>query len=66
VDEKRAIIRPRDPDFTIERQCDLVGLPRSTYYYESCSDDAFNLAMMREIDLLFMAEDVPKLVGTRI
>jgi putative transposase len=33
----------------------LVGLPRSTYYYESCSDDAFNLTMMREIDLLFMA-----------
>ena len=33
----------------------MVGLPRSTYYYESCSDDAFNLAMMREIDLLFMA-----------
>jgi putative transposase len=30
-----------------------LELPRSTYYYEPCRDDAFNLAMMREIDLIF-------------
>ena len=29
-------------------------MPRSSYYYEPCSDDAFNLAMMREIDMLFL------------
>lgn len=52
--EKRGLILPGDANFTIERQCELLGLSRSTYYYESCIDDAFNLAMMREIDRLFM------------
>ncbi len=28
-------------------------MPRSTYYYEPCRDDAFNLTMIREIDLIF-------------
>ncbi len=32
----------------------MLGVPRSSYYYEPCSDDAFNLAMMREIDVLFL------------
>lgn len=29
-------------------------MSKSTYYYEPCRDDAFNLAMMREIDQIFM------------
>lgn len=37
----------------MEQQCELIGLARSTYYYRSCSDDAFNLAIMREIDQIF-------------
>ena len=32
----------------------MLGLPRSTYYYEPCYDDAFNLAIMREIDRIFI------------
>ncbi len=46
---------PEDPDCMIEHQCKLLGLSRSTYYYEPCYDDAFNLAMMRAIDQIFMA-----------
>ena len=45
---------PGDPQLTIQRQCQLVDLPRSTYYYEPCGDETFNLAMMKEIDLLYM------------
>lgn len=44
---------PDDPDFSIEKQCDLLGLARSTYYYIPCSESAFNLAAMREIDKLY-------------
>ena len=32
------------------RQCDLLGLSRSGYYYQSCQDDTYNLALMRLID----------------
>jgi putative transposase len=49
------LIKPEDPNFTIERQCALLGLPRSSYYYEPCCEDPFRLAMMGEIDQLFMS-----------
>lgn len=47
------MIKPNDPDFTLEKQCELLGLSRSTYYYERRLEDAFNLAIMREIDQIF-------------
>lgn len=28
-------------------------MPRSTYYYEPCREDTFNLAMMNEVDLIY-------------
>lgn len=46
---------PGDPDFSIEKQCDLLGLPRSTFYYTPGSESAFNLEAMREIDELYTA-----------
>jgi len=35
IDEKRQLISPTDPDLTLERQCELLGLSRSSYYYQS-------------------------------
>lgn len=32
------------------RQCELLGLPRSTWYYQPCGETAENLALMRRID----------------
>jgi len=51
--EKKNLIKPTDLDFTIQRQCELMGVPRSTYYYEPCGNDEFSLAMMKEIDKIF-------------
>jgi len=34
----------------IYRQCDLLSLPRSTFYYQSHSDDTYNQHIMRLID----------------
>jgi putative transposase len=48
------LIQPGDADFTIEQQCELLRVPRSTYYYEPCENDAFNLSVMKEIDLIYM------------
>lgn len=53
LDEKRGFVEVNDPDFTIEKQCELLGVSRSTYYYEMSHDNAFNLAAMREIDQLY-------------
>ena len=35
---------------SIARQCDLVGLPRSTYYSQSCGERAEHLTLMRLLD----------------
>jgi putative transposase len=34
----------------VRRQCELLGLNRSTWYYEAVSESAANLALMRRID----------------
>ena len=38
------------PQISIARQCDLVGVPRSTYYYHTQGESAENLTLMRLLD----------------
>lgn len=44
------MIEAAHPQISIARQCDLVGLPRSTYYYQSHGESAENLTLMRLLD----------------
>lgn len=53
LEEKRRLILPEDPDFSIEKQCGLIGIPRSSYYYTQCSESDFHLAVMHAIDRLY-------------
>jgi putative transposase len=39
---------------SVARQCALLGLARSTYYYEPATETAENLAWMRRIDELYL------------
>lgn len=39
-----------DADLSIGRQCELLGLPRSSYYYEPIGESAYNLGLMRLLD----------------
>jgi putative transposase len=39
---------------SIAHQCELVGLPRSTWYYEPVGETAEKLALMRRIDELYL------------
>lgn len=38
------------PDISIERQCELIGLSRSSYYYQAKAEDPYNLLLMRLVD----------------
>lgn len=38
---------------SIEKQCDLLGLSRSSYYYQPYGESSENLALMRAIDKLY-------------
>jgi putative transposase len=39
---------------TIQQQCELLSLPRSTYYYQPRPESAENLRLMRRLDELYL------------
>jgi len=47
------MIEPRHKKITIRCQCDLIGLSRASYYYESDRDDSYNDLIMKLIDEQF-------------
>lgn len=44
------MIEPKHEQLSIRRQCELIGLPRSSYYREPGSESEDNLELMRLID----------------
>ena len=44
------MIEPEHPQLSIRRQCELVGLNRSTFYYTPVPESELNLRLMRLID----------------
>jgi len=52
-EELRTWIEPEHHTISARRQCELVGLARSSRYYESRGETAANLALMRRIDEVY-------------
>jgi len=50
----RSFVDTSDPERHIDYQCQLLGLPRSTYYYRHCPIKAEDLKAMNQIDEIFM------------
>ena len=50
VEVKRSLIDSEHSELSVRRQCELLGLSRSSVYYESAPESAENLALMRLID----------------
>ena len=46
------------PELSIERQCELVGISRSGFYYEPVPESPENLALMRRLDELHLERPV--------
>src|SRR5437773_12320787 len=44
------MIEPGHSALSVRRQCELVGLSRSSWYYECATESADNLRLMRRID----------------
>lgn len=51
----RLLIDPTHAHLSVNQQCGLLGLARSTYYYQPVGESAQNLALMERIDKLFTA-----------
>jgi putative transposase len=53
VEKKKAFVELANPMIPISRQCELLRFSRSSLYYESQRDDAYNLMLMNRIDEQF-------------
>jgi putative transposase len=51
---KRDLIDVAHPELSVRRQCELLDLERSTFYYQPCTESAENLKWMRAIDRLYL------------
>src|SRR5262249_10253589 len=54
LEQRRLWIDPQHPDLSVQRQCDLLGVPRSTYYYQPRPESAENLRLLRRLDELYL------------
>ena len=50
IEFKRECIDAEHPQLSVRRQCELLGLNRSSWYYEPQAESAENQALMRQID----------------
>jgi len=42
------------PEISVRRQCELIGLNRSTAYHQPAGESAYNLHLMRLIDQQYL------------
>lgn len=47
---RRGLVEPDHSELSIRRQCELLGVGRSSYYFEPAGESPSNLAIMRIID----------------
>jgi len=48
------MIEPDHPDLPIGKQCKLLSISRSSFYYQPKGETALNLMLMRQIDQQFL------------
>ena len=52
--ERKAMITCNHPDLSLSRQCEVLAISRSSYYYTPKGESGENLELMRRIDELFL------------
>jgi len=53
-EDRKAMIAPERPGLSLSRQCQILSISRSAFYYTPKGEAPENLALMRRIDELFM------------
>ncbi len=52
--ERKALIRRDQPELSLSRQCEILAISRSSFYYAPKGESPANLTLMRRIDELFL------------
>lgn len=55
VESQRLLVEDGHAELSIRRQCELLGLPRASFYYEPAGVSAEDLRLMRRIDEQYTA-----------
>ena len=53
-ERRKSMIEPEHQGLSITKQCDLLQISRSSWYYEALGESALNLELMRQIDEQFL------------
>jgi len=53
-ERRKSLIEPEHPGLSITRQCSLLAISRSSWYYEGLGESEMNLTLMRLIDEQFL------------
>ena len=53
-EKRKAMIQRDHPDLSLSRQCEVLSISRSSFYYVLKGESPENLALMRRIDELFL------------
>ena len=51
---RRGMIEPGNPEQSIGKQCKLLSISRSSFYYTPKGETAMNLMLMCQIDVQFL------------
>src|ERR1700727_1351395 len=54
IERRRQMIEPEHPRLSVVRQCELVSISRSGFYYRPAGETLLNLTLMRLIDEQFL------------
>jgi putative transposase len=54
IERRRQMIEPEHPRLSVVRQCELVSISRSGFYYRPAGETPLNLTLMRLIDEQFL------------
>src|SRR5215471_18587020 len=65
TNQKRQLVEPDNDSISVCSQCELISLPRASFYYEPAGESAENLFLMRLLDeqCLDWTERQPHLAG---
>jgi putative transposase len=54
IERRRQMIEPGHPRLSVVRQCELVSISRSGFYYQPAGETPLNLTLMRLVDEQFL------------
>src|SRR3954468_23660891 len=54
IERRRQLIDPDHPELSLVRQCELVSISRSRFYYQPAGETPLNLELMQLIDVQFL------------